>query len=120
VGESYVRKVRDEALSEGTDTLPERRTTWDELARAREVSEWAREQMPELFAPLRPAPLQPTNGPAHISPEEYERERREADIAAALDRLRKRLRRPEQEEEQRTTAAKWKERIRRAERVDRR
>ncbi|MGC1256138.1 MAG: hypothetical protein WA867_11325, partial [Candidatus Acidiferrales bacterium] len=94
VRERYVRKVRDKALVQGADRLPALRTTWEELARACDVTERSREQMPELFAPVRPAPPESkrrADGPAHISPEEYERQRREADSAAALERLRKRL-----------------------------
>ncbi|MGC2734662.1 MAG: hypothetical protein WA212_12270, partial [Candidatus Acidiferrales bacterium] len=55
VRERYVRKVRDKALVQGADRLPALRTTWEELARACDVTERSREQMPELFAPVRPA-----------------------------------------------------------------
>ena len=89
VWERYVRKVRDKALRDGVDAGL--RATWEELAHARNATERAREQMPELFAPVRLAPPQRTNGPAHVSPEEYERQRGDADIAAGLERLRERL-----------------------------
>jgi hypothetical protein len=94
VWERYVRKVRDKALDQGAARLPAQRTTWEELARARDVTERSREQMPDLFTPASSAPPESkrrADGPPHVSPEEYERQRREADIAAALERLRERL-----------------------------
>ena len=93
VRERYVRKVRDKALDQGADRLPAHLSTWEELTRARDVTERGRYQMPELFTPAPSAPPEnkrPVDGPAHVSPEEFERQRCEADIAAALERLRKR------------------------------
>jgi hypothetical protein len=90
---SYVRRIRDNAKREGLDVRL--RATWDELAKARDVTERGREQMPELFAPVRsrraPVSKLSADGPAHVSPEEFERTRRAADTEAALERLRQRL-----------------------------
>lgn len=94
VWERYVRKVRDKALDQGADRLPAHRTTWEELARARDLTERSRYRMPHLFTPALFAPPETkrsADSPAHVSPEEYERQRRAADTAAALERLRERL-----------------------------
>lgn len=50
--------------------------------------------MPELFTPAPSAPPENkrrADSPAHVSPEEYERQQRMADTEAALERLRQRL-----------------------------
>jgi hypothetical protein len=89
-----VRKVRDKALDQGAARLPAQRTTWDDLVRARELTERSREQMPDLFTPAWSAPPESkrrADGPPHVSPEEYERQRRDASTAAALGRLHERL-----------------------------
>lgn len=85
---SYVRRTRDKALRVGVDT--ELRATWEELARARELTELGRFREPDMFAPIRPAPPPRPTG-VHVSVEEYERQRRKADQAATLERLRERL-----------------------------
>lgn len=94
VWERYVRKVRDKALNQGADRLPAHRTTWEELARARDLTGRGRYLRPDLFTPVPSSPPEnkrPANGPAHVSPEEYERQRRTADTEVALERLRERL-----------------------------
>jgi hypothetical protein len=91
---SYVRRVARKGLCQGADVPAEQRVTWDELARARELTELGRFRMPDLFTPAPPSPPENkhrADGPAPISVEEYERQRREDDIAAALERLRARL-----------------------------
>jgi hypothetical protein len=92
--ERYVRKVRDKALKQGANRLPVQRTTWEELTRARDLTERGREREPDLFWAVRSQAAEskrPADGPVHVSPEEYERQRRAADTEAALERLRKRL-----------------------------
>jgi hypothetical protein len=49
---SYVRSTRDKAQRDGVDT--QLRATWDELARARELTNLGREKAPELFTPQPP------------------------------------------------------------------